>query len=89
MSGLAPRSLVVVLRLPSALAAGALVLVTALLTGGRLLDTDLVAFLIFAAAAILNNHVGVADDEQGQPAGICTQLRKVWPTIWPSVRESG
>jgi hypothetical protein len=37
-------------------------------------------------AAILDNHVGVADDEQGQPVWVCTQLREGWPAIWPSLR---
>jgi hypothetical protein len=40
-------------------------------------------------AATLNNHVGVADDEQGQPVWICSQLRESWPAIWPSLRNLG
>ena len=40
-------------------------------------------------AATLDNHVGVADDEQGQQVWICTQLRESWPAIWPSLRDFG
>ena len=40
-------------------------------------------------AAILDNHVGVADQEQGQPVWICTQLRQSWPAIWLSMRYLG
>jgi hypothetical protein len=40
-------------------------------------------------AATLNNHVGVADDEQGQPVWICSRLRESWSAIWPSLRDLG
>jgi hypothetical protein len=40
-------------------------------------------------AATLNNLVDVADQEQGQPVWICTQLRSTWPAIWPSLRDIG
>ncbi|HEY2639907.1 MAG TPA: glycosyltransferase family 39 protein [Streptosporangiaceae bacterium] len=40
-------------------------------------------------AAVLNNHVNVGDDEQGQPVWICGQLRESWRAIWPSQRYFG
>jgi len=40
-------------------------------------------------AATLDNHVGVADDEQGQPVWVCTQLRVGWPALWPWLRYLG
>ncbi|HXW47605.1 MAG TPA: glycosyltransferase family 39 protein [Streptosporangiaceae bacterium] len=38
-------------------------------------------------ATLLNNHVGVKDDEQGAPVWICSQLRASWQAIWPSQRH--
>jgi hypothetical protein len=32
--------------------------------------------------AVLNNHVGVADNEQGAPVWICSDLRESWAAIW-------
>jgi len=37
----------------------------------------------------LNNHVGVSDDEQGEPVWICTRLTASWRAIWPSQRYFG
>jgi len=39
--------------------------------------------------ASLNNHVGVDDDEQGEPVWICAQPSGSWPAIWPSLRYLG
>ena len=76
MSGLAPASLVV-LRLPAAVAVG---FDRAALGGfcGRL-----------RLAARLNNHLGVADQEQGAPVWACSQLRAPWTAIWPRLRDLG
>jgi hypothetical protein len=38
--------------------------------------------------AVLNNRVGVNDDEQGEPVWVC-QLRESWRAIWPSQRYFG
>jgi hypothetical protein len=38
---------------------------------------------------LLNNHVGVSDDEQGAPVWICQRLRGTWRSIWPSQRHFG
>ncbi len=35
----------------------------------------------------LNNHLGVADQEQGAPVWVCTQLRTAWTVIWPRLRD--
>lgn len=40
-------------------------------------------------AAILDNHVGIADDEQGRHVWVCTQPRKSWSAIWPSLLYLG
>jgi 4-amino-4-deoxy-L-arabinose transferase-like glycosyltransferase len=37
----------------------------------------------------LNNHVGVADDEQGAPVWLCSALRAPWPVLWPRLRILG
>jgi 4-amino-4-deoxy-L-arabinose transferase-like glycosyltransferase len=42
-----------------------------------------------ARAATLDNHLDVADDEQGQPVWICTRLRRPWQALWPSLRNLG
>jgi Dolichyl-phosphate-mannose-protein mannosyltransferase len=36
---------------------------------------------------ILNNHLGVNDNEQGAPVWICQNLRRSWAAIWPSQRH--
>jgi 4-amino-4-deoxy-L-arabinose transferase-like glycosyltransferase len=38
-------------------------------------------------ALLLNNHLGVHDDEQGAPVWICRDLRASWRAIWPSQRD--
>jgi 4-amino-4-deoxy-L-arabinose transferase-like glycosyltransferase len=40
-------------------------------------------------AATLDNHLAVADQEQGQPVWICTRLRRPWQALWPSLRNLG
>jgi Dolichyl-phosphate-mannose-protein mannosyltransferase len=40
-------------------------------------------------AATLNNDLGVDDQEQGEPVWVCTQLRRSWAAIWPSLRYLG
>jgi hypothetical protein len=40
-------------------------------------------------AGHLDNHVGVADDEQGAPVWVCSALRAPWPVLWPSLRVLG
>jgi hypothetical protein len=40
-------------------------------------------------AARLNNHLGVADQEQGAPVWVCSQLRAAWAAIWPRLRDFG
>jgi hypothetical protein len=40
-------------------------------------------------AALLNNHLGVQDDEQGAPVWICSALRRSWAAIWPGLRALG
>lgn len=40
-------------------------------------------------AGRLNNHVGVADDEQGAPVWVCSALRAPWPVLWPRLRVLG
>jgi hypothetical protein len=40
-------------------------------------------------AATLDNHLAVADQEQGQPVWICTRLRRPWHALWPSLRNLG
>ena len=39
--------------------------------------------------ARLNNHLGVADQEQGAPVWACSQLRAAWTAIWPGLRDLG
>ena len=40
-------------------------------------------------AARLNNHLGVANQEQGAPVWVCPQLRAPWTAIWPLLRDLG
>jgi len=40
-------------------------------------------------AAHLDNHLGVNDDEQGEPVWVCTQLRASWAAVWPGLRDFG
>jgi hypothetical protein len=40
-------------------------------------------------AGYLDNHVGVADDEQGAPVWVCSALRAPWPVLWPTLRVLG
>src|SRR5262245_31692210 len=40
-------------------------------------------------AGRLDNHVGVADDEQGAPVWVCSALRAPWPVLWPRLRVLG
>jgi 4-amino-4-deoxy-L-arabinose transferase-like glycosyltransferase len=40
-------------------------------------------------AARLNNHLGVANQEQGAPVWVCSQLRAAWTAIWPRLRDLG
>ena len=40
-------------------------------------------------AARLNNHLGVANQEQGAPVWVCSQLRAAWTVIWPRLRNLG
>jgi 4-amino-4-deoxy-L-arabinose transferase-like glycosyltransferase len=40
-------------------------------------------------AGRLNNHVGVADDEQGAPVWVCSALRAPWAALWPRLRDLG
>jgi hypothetical protein len=40
-------------------------------------------------AARLNNHLGVADQEQGAPVWACSQLPAPWTAIWPRLRDLG
>jgi len=40
-------------------------------------------------AGRLDNHVGVADDEQGAPVWVCSALRAPWPVLWPRLRILG
>jgi hypothetical protein len=37
----------------------------------------------------LNNHLDVADDEQGAPVWVCSGLRSSWAAIWPKLRVYG
>jgi 3-(3-hydroxy-phenyl)propionate hydroxylase len=39
--------------------------------------------------ATLDNRVGVANQEQGEPVWICTRLSQRWSAIWPSLRYLG
>jgi hypothetical protein len=39
--------------------------------------------------ALLNNHLGVDDDEQGAPVWLCSGRRQPWSTIWPKLRRYG
>jgi hypothetical protein len=39
-------------------------------------------------AVLLNNHLGVNDDEQGAPVWICQPSRS-WAASWPSQRHFG
>src|SRR6185437_4368610 len=40
-------------------------------------------------ASRLDNHVGVANDEQDAPVWICSALRAPWPALWPRLRDLG
>jgi hypothetical protein len=40
-------------------------------------------------AGRLDNHVGVAGDEQGAPVWVCSALRAPWPVLWPRLRILG
>ncbi|MHB1434352.1 MAG: glycosyltransferase family 39 protein [Streptosporangiaceae bacterium] len=40
-------------------------------------------------AVRLNNHLGVADQEQGAPVWICSDLRTSWSAAWPRLRFLG
>ena len=40
-------------------------------------------------AARLNNHLGVANQEQGAPVWVCSQLRAAWTASWPRLRDFG
>jgi hypothetical protein len=40
-------------------------------------------------AARLDNHLGVADDEQGAPVWVCGDLRAPWAAIWRGLRVLG
>jgi hypothetical protein len=40
-------------------------------------------------AAILDDHAGIASDEQGKSVWICTALSESWSVIWPQVRYLG
>jgi hypothetical protein len=40
-------------------------------------------------AADLNNQLEVNDDEQGAPVWVCSDLRKSWAAIWPTLRYFG
>lgn len=40
-------------------------------------------------AAHLDNHLGVADDEQGAPVWVCSALRGSWASVWPRLRTLG
>ena len=37
----------------------------------------------------LSNHLGVNDQEQGDPVWVCSRLRRSWRAIWPSQRYLG
>jgi hypothetical protein len=37
----------------------------------------------------LDNHLRVANDEQGRPVWVCSQPRGSWPTLWPRFRSLG
>jgi hypothetical protein len=37
----------------------------------------------------LDNHLRVANDEQGAPVWVCSQSRDSWPTLWPRFRSFG
>jgi hypothetical protein len=36
----------------------------------------------------LENHLGIANDEQGAPVWSCTSLTGSWETLWPSMRHT-
>lgn len=40
-------------------------------------------------AVSLNNHLDVNDDEQGAPVWVCSDLRRSWSALWPSLRDFG
>jgi Dolichyl-phosphate-mannose-protein mannosyltransferase len=40
-------------------------------------------------AATLDNHVGIANQEQGKQVWICTQLRESWPILWSQLLYLG
>ena len=40
-------------------------------------------------AGRLDNHLGVADDEQGAPIWMCSAQRAPWPVLWPGLRVLG
>jgi hypothetical protein len=37
----------------------------------------------------LDNHLRIANDEQGAPVWVCSQPRDSWPTLWPQFRSLG
>jgi 4-amino-4-deoxy-L-arabinose transferase-like glycosyltransferase len=37
----------------------------------------------------LDNHLRIANDEQGTPVWVCSQPRGSWPTLWPRFRSLG
>ena len=37
----------------------------------------------------LDNHVRVANQEQGAPVWVCSQARGSWPMLWPRFRSFG
>lgn len=52
--------------------------------------TDLTPYFASVHLATkLNNHVGVDDDEQGNPVWICSQRLAAWSWIWPKLRDYG
>lgn len=40
-------------------------------------------------AVRLDNHLGVANDEQGAPVWVCSELRAPWSWVWPRLRTLG
>jgi hypothetical protein len=40
-------------------------------------------------ATTLDNHLRVANDEQGVPVWVCSRRRDSWPTLWPRFRNLG
>ena len=40
-------------------------------------------------ARLLNDHLGVDNDDQGAPVWICRQPRASWQTLWPTFRYLG